>query len=356
MDASPYRSLYYTGTSIVSLIAVLCVFLAVKNIFTPRPVSPAVFQKAADAFNANDFESALLAVNATLASNPNNVEALLAKANILAQEGSIEFKEKEFGTQAIALATQALVLNPQSDEAYRIIGYANEIMQNFPAAYDAYAKALAINPRNAFVISQQAHAQYLQGDIAKAEMGYRVALAIDPTLGQASIGLAQILVEQGNIAGALPLFVTASKSAANIRERSEAAYSAGELYIQLNNPLQAKQFMTTATSLDSTYPLGWVGLGLIDFNMAIATTSSLTHAERNAAVLLSMQLLQKAIALNQYQSAAYYQLGIELGTVGDRALSTKFLTEANTIVPQDITLNTTQKQIMQARIKSALAI
>ena len=40
------------------------------------------------------------------------------------------------------MAQQVLALDPNNSEAWRIIGYANEIMQQFVAARDAYAIAV----------------------------------------------------------------------------------------------------------------------------------------------------------------------------------------------------------------------
>ena len=92
------------------------------------------------AFDNNDLDGALAAAESVLSNNPNDIPALLAKASALAQRGSLEFKEKEYGPQAIEVARQVLALDASNSEAWRLIGYSNEIMQNYPAAHDAYAK------------------------------------------------------------------------------------------------------------------------------------------------------------------------------------------------------------------------
>ena len=316
----------------------------------------AYLQAAANAYNSNNFSSAISNVDAILAKNPNDVPALVSEANILAQEGSISFNEKEYGTQAIAVAQQALAVDPNSAAAWRIIGYANEIMQNYPAAEDAYQKSLAIDPNNALTLSQQAHSYDLQGDTAQAEVGYKAALAIDPTLDQAQMGLARIYIDQQELSQALALFENVATSSANERVRAEADFSAGELYLARNDLDTAQELMSSSTSLDPSYPLGWVGAGLVDFSEAVATTSGMTDAQRNALITSSFQSLQKAVTLNPYQSAAYYQIGIDFGTVGQDDLATKFLDEAATIVPNDITLSAPEKEVMLARIHSALSV
>jgi cytochrome c-type biogenesis protein CcmH/NrfG len=108
---------------------------------------------AVTAFNQNDFATAIADSDTLLASDHNNIDALLAKAITLAQKGSIEFKEAEYGTQAIVVAQQALAIDPKNSEAWRIIGYANEIQQKYDEAHTAYAKSIALNPKNVAAIS-----------------------------------------------------------------------------------------------------------------------------------------------------------------------------------------------------------
>ena len=157
--------------------------------FAPQS-EPAAITQSYQAFDNNDLDGAIAAADGVLSSDPNNVSALLAKASALAQKGSLEFKEQEYGTQAIAVANQVLVLDPNNAEAWRIIGYSNEIMQHYDAAHDAYGRAIALDPRNALAIAGDAHAWDLQGDMEKAEAGYRRALAVDPAIVNARIGLA----------------------------------------------------------------------------------------------------------------------------------------------------------------------
>ncbi len=312
-------------------------------------------QDAHQAYERNDFSTAISDADAALAQNPTDVSALVAKATYLAQKGSLTFNEKEYGAQAITVAQQALAIDPQSAEAWRVIGYADEIMQNYAAAEAAYEKSLALDPQNALTLSQQAHAFDLQGNTAKAEAGYRAALTIDPTLDQAKMGLAGILVQNGDLTDALPLYAATSHDSPNTRVRAEAAYSAGMIDNALKQLAEAEHLMQSATFIDPAYPLGWVGLGVVLFNEAIATSSDLSATSRQSLVSASLQSLEKAIGLNQYQSAAYYQMGVELAALG-QPTAAKFLDEAATIVPTDITLSVPEKQALLSRIKYARAL
>src|ERR1700722_2237404 len=150
---------------VVFLIIVLC-FLAFffrSSIATllhtgTSPSTTSALNQSLSDFNKGDFSAAISSLDSALAKDPKNTDLLLLKASTLAQEGSLQFKEAEYGNQAIAVAQQVLVIDPQNSEAWRIIGYAYEIMQNYPAAHNAYQKSLALNPKNALTLSQEAHA------------------------------------------------------------------------------------------------------------------------------------------------------------------------------------------------------
>ena len=309
-----------------------------------------------DAFNTSDFNTAYASIKEVLDRDPDNIQALLAQATTLAQEGSIRFNEQIAGTQAIQVARRVLELDPKNAEAWRIIGYANEIMQKYDEAHQAYAKAIELQPGNALAISQDAHAYDLEGDFVKAEAGYRKALTINPTLDQAQAGLARILVARGALDEALSIFESVAGSSPNSRVRAEAAYSAGTLWGAKGDLDKAQSAMQLATDADSQYALAWTGRGTVAFQKAMATTSQATASERDALVTESFMQLQRGISLNPNQSAAYTQLGTQLIILGRTEEGLKVLEETLAIIDRDITLSApakeSAKEIVSALIKA----
>lgn len=306
------------------------------------------------AFNSNDTRGAIELVDQVLARRPSHVEALLLKATALAQQGSLLFQEKEFGAQAIAVAQQVLAIDPDNIEAWRIIGYSNEIMQNYVDAHEAYAKALEIDPQNAQVISQNAHAYDLQGDAAHAELGYFQALQIDPTLTQAQLGYARSLLRDGRIDDALVLFRKVAREAANAHNRAEAAYSAGVILGAKNEHAQAEELMRQATQENPAYALGWVGLGAELFVKSVDTSLSLSTEERQALGAQSFAALQKALEINPAQTLARLQLGMQLGAMRRFDEAFRELELAKQLAVSDITLGTIEKAAMIQRVEGTM--
>jgi len=344
---------------LVALVIVILILAAVAGVieWTNQPRSPVQQTQAlVTSFNNNDFSGALSQIDTQLAQNPNDADLLIQKASVLAQEGSLTFKEKEYGPQAIQLAQQALAIDPKNDEAWRIIGYANEIMQDYPAAHEAYQRSLALNPQNVLTISQEAHAYDLQGNTSQAEAGYGKALSIDPKLDQANIGMGRLLFGRGDLTGALPYFQKVVDTSENVRTRAEGAYSAGVIQGALGNAQDAQTLLRQATQADPTYPLGWTGLGEMLFQQAIATSTSASKDDRNALITEAFDDLQKAITINPYQSQAILLLGTDLAAIGQTDAATQILQKGQVAVENDITLDVSGKQQMQARISAALSV
>ena len=314
----------------------------------------AQLQAVQGAYNQNDFQAAIAAADAVLASDPQNVDALLAKALSLAQEGSLQFRENELAPQAIALAQQALAVQPDNADAWRIIGYSYEIMQQYDQAHAAYAKSLAIDPRSAITLSQEAHAYALQGELDKARAEYQQALAIDPSLEQARLGIAKLASSQ-DAASSIALLESIASTTPNVRLQAESLYSAGVLQLGLGQLQAAQQSMEGAIAADASYPLAYVGRATVSYDLAIATSSARTATQRAALLAQSFQDLETALGLNQNQTIALYQYGMELGSIGQKDTALKFLSEALLALPKDITLASNEKADMQQQISAAQA-
>lgn len=299
---------------------------------------------AIDAFNQNNFDEALGKTNAILAQDPKNITALFLQALTLAQRGSIEFKEKEYGEQAIVVAQQALEVaatDTERSEAWRIIGYANEIMERFDKAFVAYDTSLKFNPNNALAISQKGHAYGLQGDVKKARELYEQALKIDPSLDHARINFARALVFENDTDGAITEFKKVISTTSNQRFLAESNYAIGSLYTFRREHILAEQFLKSATVADPTFALGWIGLGREQFFQMLR--KDIADMQRGDLVNASFGNLTKGLKINPNQTLGYYQFGLELGFLGEKEKAILMLKQALVVVGIDIALSRQEK-------------
>lgn len=296
------------------------------------------------AYDANDFTTALAHADTLLTANQRDVQALLMKASILAQQGSLHFKERDYGQQAIAVAQEVLRIDAENVEAYRIIGYAHEIMQEYPAAHAAYQHALSLDPNNPRLLSQEAHAYDLEGDTDKAIAGYQRALVADPTLFHARLGLARMLAATGDLDGAKAHYLAVAEHSTNARERAEAYYSVASLYRVKKNHADAKALFTQAVAADATYTLARVGLAAEMFDEAFGASATLSGDAAKQRVIESFDMLRGVLKDNPNQSLALFQIGVQLSGLGQYDVAQDVFGQVRTIVPQDITLSANDKQ------------
>lgn len=357
VDASKQRVVY----GLFAVCGVLVIILVAVGFIWPdaskRSGGADAFLVAShQAFNAGDLDAAIAAAEGALAEDPQNADALLAKAAALAQKGSLTFKEEQYGMQAIALAQEALALAPDSVTGWRLVGYAHEIMQQYDAAHEAYAKALSIDPRDVAAISQDAHAYDLEGNSTRAAAGYRLALSIDPNFAQAHMGLGKTLLREGDIDGAEAMFRSVGGNAENARQRSEGLYSAGVIVNERGDFQEAERLMRVAADADPSYALAWVGLGTTLFNKSISADPSLTVSDRQALGEESMDYLFKALELNPGQTLAHMQIGLQLAALGMKDAAREKIREARRLVDTDITLGAREKQGVIDRLDTAVDV
>lgn len=345
----------YKVRLLIGVVVLLALAIVIYSLYRPPQKSIQPIADYTEAFNGGDIAAAIDSIDRQIPQDPQNPVLYVAKAGALAQEGNLASQQTTYGPRAILEAQKALALDPKNDEAWRMIGYAYESMQNYPAAHAAYEKAIALNPKNAAAISADAHAYDLEGDLVKAERGYRKALSISPSFAHAHMGLGRILVRKGNVDDALQQFQIVFRMSANARLKAEAAYSSGVVESGKGNRAAAENSMSAAIGADASYAPGWTGLGAVLFSRVMATSSPMTLDQRNTMMTASIDHLKKAISLDPNQSDALIQLGIELATVGQTKSALQILAEAKRAVPEDISLAADDKTISLQRIDAISA-
>lgn len=105
-------------------------------------------------------------------------------------------------------------------------------------AEEQYQLALEANPRDVSSITRLGDIASGHGDAKRAEALYRKALAIQPGEADASIGLAKIMVDQSQLAPALPLLLGVI---ATDPTNQLAHFRLSALYRRMNRPEDAKR-------------------------------------------------------------------------------------------------------------------
>lgn len=110
-----------------------------------------------------------------------------------------------------------LEASPNDSEGWRMLGWSYFETQRYPEAVKAYARAVALSPRDAGFQSAYGEAQVkVAGDMVTpaAEKAFRAALAADPQDERARMHLARLRQANGDTAGAIDDLFAILKTAA----------------------------------------------------------------------------------------------------------------------------------------------
>jgi len=271
----------------------------------------------------------------------------------LAHKGSLEFKEKEYGQQAVVIFENTLKNDPNNMQALLGIGYAYEIMEEYEKSLAYYNQALALDPNSAIVYNRIGHMYDLSEGMEKAEPFYRKALEIDSQYIDAKINVARVYLRQNKGEDAIGILKEVYMSQdLNGRARAEVAYLLFADVFDNGNYEQAKIYIEEAKSSDPTLPMVWVGMGM----SKLYEIQKLPSAD--GAIQLyeeSLGYFDKASKLYEYQTAAYYWKGRAVILTGDYANAASLFRTAKEVVRKDITLMQEQRSSFEEEIDTYLA-
>ena len=306
----------------------------------------------AKAFDNNDFVSANKILDEKLKENKSDLETLILKANTLAQEASLTFKEKELGDQAMVFADLALKIDPNSIEALTIKGYIYEIQQNYTTAHKYYSQALALDPNNSETLAQNGHAYDLEGNIKMALVLYEKAYKIDPNLEKVLVFYSRGLIQELQFDKAKAILNQILEVTSNKRVKAETYYTLGLLSERKTSNNFSENLYQKATESDPSFPLGYLGLGKEYFKKSL---ESKNESEAKTFLAKSFDNLQKCIKINPLQTSASFQIAMQFYTLGNKVVAEKMFENVLLNIPKDISLNAYQKLSLQNMTKSLLA-
>ena len=307
------------------------------------------------AYDANDLDSALAKAEELLANDPNDPRPLVMKSLILSQKGSLGFEEELYGTQAEEAARAAIALAPEASEAWRALAYSEEIRELYVEAHASYAQAIELDPKSAASLFGDAHTYDLEGDAAKAEIGYRTAIAADENFDVAHAGLGRILLAKKEDDAALAEFHSAFALSKNVHRQAEAASTIGIIYTAKQDWPAANTWIDKATTLEPEYAFGWYAKGRATFYEGMSTTTA-TADQKGALINASFEYLSKANNLNENLTAVLEQLGTDFAFLGETDKALAAFAAAQGVVDKDISLTTLEKKQTKERIGRLIVV
>lgn len=309
-------------------------------------------------FDEGDVDGAISGLEKYLQSDLSDgvrAAALISLASSYAQKGSLEFKESEYGKKAIDSITLSLKLLPDVSEAYRVMAYAYEIMQDYDNAIPNYAKAISLDWNNAMAYSGLGHTYDLLGDLDKAKANYEQSLSINPDLDHSLYNLAKVLYRSGQTDLAIEKANLVIQKSKNNRLKAEAELLLGAHYSSIGQYPEAYEHLNNSVALEPNFANVYVHLARTDLK---SSTGSLIDFSKNGEEKLKSANvnIEKAISLNPNLVGAYIVKSeivyMNQYNIHDQVAE---LEKALSIIPNDITLGVKEKEDIKKYIEDKLA-
>lgn len=305
-------------------------------------------------FNTNNLDGAITAAQKMTQdkSTLKSVLAFLQLANAYVQKANFATSavdQKEYGDKALDAARQVLLVDPQNEEAYRVTGYAYEVMQDFPNAEKNYTKALELNPKFDLALSNRGHLYELMGNREKAFADYNDAYAMNPSNDFTQLNLGRYYFTAGQNDQAIPFLHGAIQSSQNIRVRATAHEVLGNIYFSTGSSSKALSEFNASIATDASYPdsyfdRAFLALASEDKENALGATSTHTAI---------IEDIRQGLTLNPAKAFGYFLMGITNYST-DKTKAVENYEKALTLVDADVTVIGENKKILKQDIKVQL--
>ena len=307
-----------------------------------------------NSFNAGNYDESLRLANDYLQKHPRDAQAWAAKATILANKGSVEFKENTYGQQAVEVANKALAIDPQLPEGFYARGYAYEIQNHFEQAKSDYDKALSMDKDNPTYLNQMGHLNDLIGQPEEAKKYYEQALAVDSDFGKALINIARYEMRYGSEDKAMEYFEKSLPVINNDIEKAGVYYSLGMLKLNQDKLQEGYKYMQQAVKMAPEYPQALIGRGWAGMLLMTQKDGDLEALEKQGLTFQAVfDDVNSAIKINPNQTLGYLVLArmyLRLPFLANKSLD--YYDQALSVVDNDITIMSNDRANFKKEIEA----
>lgn len=342
---------------IASLVAVIIIAGGVKFFIDYRNSKIEEEKNAASldvlsAYNASDLEAAIKAGESFLDKFPKDAESYISLANVYVQKGSVEFNEEDNANKAIDLLNKALEIDNKNANAYRLLGYAYEIKQDYNKSLEYYNKSLEIEPNNAVTLVGRGHMYTLAGDYENAEKDLVAAYSIDNKNTLALVNLAGLYIKTDRYNEYdIELFLNQAISGTdNVRNKAEVLSALGSYYYSTGDYQKASSAFNDSLLYDNMLSASWMGRAFSDMHL-------LDNPDLDGDVVAEIitdvfDAVASAQNINQNQTSAYMLEGMLYGSLlADTEKELALYEKALSVIDADITLDKVKKEEMRKSIQ-----
>lgn len=305
----------------------------------------------------DNFDAAIDSALRAATSDTSDVHAFIFLAAAYAQKGSVEFKEQEYGQKALDTVAKAIALDPKNSEAYRVQGFAYEIMSMWPQATDSYDMAIELDPNNAHAYANRGHMYDLLGNFANARADYTAAIRLDPNEEHALFNLARLEARAEKFEDAKNLINKAIAISTNKGRQAEMYQVLATIELVGEEYAAAMSHVLKAIELNPKLPAAYVTRGEIaraELAIKIQKQEPIPGLQEKLEAIVADA--SKATSIYVGQTTAIVLVGKLMVLVAEHQQGIDLFEKALTMIDDDITLGISEKTALRAELTNYIKI
>lgn len=333
------------GVTIIVVIVLILLFIFKGSVFN-NPNQDSI-NIAEDSF-AGRYDEAIKIGEELLRNGRADRDVLISLAGAYLQKGSATYSEEENSHKAIEVTDKIISIDVNDSEAYRLKGYAYEIVEDFENAILNYEKAIGLNPDEAAAYSQLGHAYDLMGDKTKALEYYEKALEINPFLDHALLNSGRVNYFNNNIDVAKENFTEVLRLSLDVLMKAHAAQLLGSISFEDGDLGDAEKYFKDSVTFDPGFSTGWASLANVYYEQ-------ISGPEDVAGIQRFEDTVNKTLVIQSNNTFAFILKGdLEFFMRENHEQAKSFYDQAMIAVDTDITLGVDEKDLMKNIITTEL--
>lgn len=180
--------------------------------------------------------------------------------------------EEQAWSEALTLCEQALAQDPQLELAALLKARCLVRLGEWMPAHEAFAQTLRINMGNYSAWLEAGHLCRQMGELQQAAMSYQRAIAVAPQRYEASLGMARVMVLQGDWAVSTLAYhyaARAAKTAPDARAEARVHHYMGKYLLEMGQPQKAVPCFQRALQITSLNDVDALAEVQMDLAMAL---------------------------------------------------------------------------------------
>ena len=273
-----------------------------------------------------------------------DVEAKLDLARAYLDGASLEFKEGEYGKEALDIINDVLSKDSNNVKALLLRGYAYEVVEKYDEALVDYSSVIEKDSTNSFAYNARGHAYDLLGNSNLAKADYLKAYELNPSDEGVLMNLARTYSKEGNDDEAIKYANLTIQNSIISYTKATAYNILASIALKKQDYFDAIGKSTLAIEAYGNFTPGYLNRAKARI-VPVNNSTNLKFTTEEETLIRSD--LDKVLSIQEDNSTAYVLYGLFESTKGNIKEAVSYFEKGKSFIDQDISLGMNEKKVLK---------